>query len=329
MNKKVFLILLQSSSSLKNRIKEFLEEEDFEIRRRVKGEEKKIIEKDLIEIKGDSKDLAELWKRTRNIIDKSVLKRYINRVFIVNRIENNYEQLIKTLKIQLKDKTTRIIAYPKELEKNLLMNLEKNIKLNPKSFNTVLYVIKTKKEYYYGIYNKKYYYKPNHQKENEINRAYYKIKEAMKRFRIDINKIEKVLDLGAAPGGWSYYMLNKNKIVIAVDPAELKIKHKNLIHIKKKLQDSIENIRKYAPYDLIMCDINENPLIIAKEIIKLKDFLSENGVLVFTIKLVYKNPKNQEKLIKETINALKPHFKEIKIKWLLSNSKYERTLYAK
>jgi 23S rRNA (cytidine2498-2'-O)-methyltransferase len=40
------------------------------------------------------------------------------------------------------------------------------------------------------------------------------------------------VDLGAAPGGWSWVLLERGARVYAVDPANLKLKHKHLTHLR-------------------------------------------------------------------------------------------------
>lgn len=63
--------------------------------------------------------------------------------------------------------------------------------------------------------------------------AYYKIFEAVKRFKIPLSKDWVVLDLEATPGGWAQHLSKRVKTVVAVDPAELLFKKENAIHIKR------------------------------------------------------------------------------------------------
>lgn len=59
--------------------------------------------------------------------------------------------------------------------------------------------------------------------DSAISRAYYKIQEACLRFKVPLNETWKVLDLGAAPGGWSQWLSQVAHIVVAVDPANMRI----------------------------------------------------------------------------------------------------------
>lgn len=52
-----------------------------------------------------------------------------------------------------------------------------------------------------------------------LNRASFKIAEAFNYFKVDPSKIKVAIDIGAAPGGWSYYLASKGIKVIAIDNA--------------------------------------------------------------------------------------------------------------
>ncbi|EQD66902.1 ribosomal RNA methyltransferase RrmJ/FtsJ [mine drainage metagenome] len=57
----------------------------------------------------------------------------------------------------------------------------------------------------------------NRENENQVNRAEYKIKEAIEFFGIDLRTHKRALDIGAAPGGWTHYMSQRGIKVVAVD----------------------------------------------------------------------------------------------------------------
>jgi len=64
----------------------------------------------------------------------------------------------------------------------------------------------------------------NKEKEDFVNRAEYKLKEAVEAFGIDLSMHKMALDIGAAPGGWSDYLLQHGTKVVAVDNALLDYK---------------------------------------------------------------------------------------------------------
>lgn len=57
----------------------------------------------------------------------------------------------------------------------------------------------------------------NKETEPPINRAEFKIKEAVKFFNIDLSSVKRELDIGAAPGGWTHYLSKRGIKVVAVD----------------------------------------------------------------------------------------------------------------
>ena len=71
--------------------------------------------------------------------------------------------------------------------------------------------------------------------ENAPSRSYLKLEEAFHIFGFEPRKNETVVDLGAAPGGWSYSALKRGAIVTAVDNGPLKgvvRSHPNLTHLR-------------------------------------------------------------------------------------------------
>lgn len=92
------------------------------------------------------------------------------------------------------------------------------------------------------------------------SRSYLKIEEAYGILGYQPGKGETVIDLGAAPGGWSYSALKRGARVIAVDNGPLKgaVKnHPNLVHHQ-------ENALSYrlpagVTADWLFCDVLDQP----------------------------------------------------------------------
>ena len=57
----------------------------------------------------------------------------------------------------------------------------------------------------------------NKKAESSVNRAEFKIKEAVEFFNIDLSSVKRALDIGAAPGGWTHYLSEHGIKVVAVD----------------------------------------------------------------------------------------------------------------
>ncbi len=247
-----------------------------------------------------------------------IIKRYSNRIFFLKDKLESIEEIAE----KLEGKVIRVQAYKNE--EYYLDELSRiGIQLSPKEFTHILFIFKK----YYGIFPKEFFLRKEFYK--KVSKAYYKVYEAVRRFKIPLSKDWTVLDLGAAPGGWTQFFSERVRRVVSVDPAELKVTGKNIVHIKKKAEESLEEIEQYSPYDLIACDINDDPRNVSRLLLKISEFLKENGFLLMTIKLVYKSRKGAERLIRETVDILRDCYEIIGVKWLVTNSKNERCLFGK
>lgn len=161
--------------------------------------------------------------------------------------------------------------------------------------------------------NKRDFYVKKAKKQGYLSRAAYKLIEIENKFHI-INNSKNILELGAAPGGWSQVALEINpKIEItAIDVLDLKINHPQINFYKDDFLD-FDYSKKENYYDLILSDIAPNTtghqstdhLRIATmlfDIIELLDkVLTKNGSFITKIW------KGSEE--KEVINKLKKKFK--------------------
>ncbi len=95
------------------------------------------------------------------------------------------------------------------------------------------------------------------------SRSYLKIEEAFHIFGRAPGKNDLVIDLGAAPGGWSYSALKRGARVTAVDNGPLKggvSAHKNITHLKI---DALKYTYDHPwPADWMLCDILEDPEVV-------------------------------------------------------------------
>ncbi len=152
---------------------------------------------------------------------------------------------------------------------------------------------------------------------NYINRAGFKLIEAFDYFKIDVEglHIKKALDIGAAPGGFSYEMAKKGIFVDAIDPGLLdsKLIDVHINHIKKR----IENFSTNTIYDIITNDMNVFPLESAKIILKLKENLRTKGIVIMTIKCI--NKKSYSYYMKQALMELKDSFEGFEFKHLPHN----------
>ena len=160
---------------------------------------------------------------------------------------------------------------------------------------------------------KRDFYVKQAKKQGYLSRAAYKLIEIEKKFNILTNS-KKILEFGAAPGGWSQVALEVNpKIEItAIDILDLKINHPQINFYKEDfLNFNYKKKKNY--YDLILSDIAPNTtghqstdhLRITTMLFDIIELLEK--VLVTDGSFITKIWKGSEE--KEIINQLKKKFK--------------------
>ncbi len=91
------------------------------------------------------------------------------------------------------------------------------------------------------------------------SRAARKIEEALAWLGVEPAAGDQCVDLGAAPGGWTYVLANRRAKVIAVDPAKLRpeiLAKKGVVHI----QESAFTFEPDVTVDWLFCDMAWRPL---------------------------------------------------------------------
>eukprot|EP00948_MAST-09A_sp_MAST-9A-sp1_P001979 g1979.t1 len=151
-------------------------------------------------------------------------------------------------------------------------------------------------------------------KHAKASRAAYKILEVWQRrptYRPSISALRSVtstsssflaLDIGSAPGGWSYELALLKDIdkVYSVDPGELlKPIPPKVIHFQKKVQDAIASrfkrsgdvldneSKEIVKFDIVVCDMNAHPMEALRILFRLRNenFLrSGETKVIFTLK---------------------------------------------
>mmetsp|Transcript_30820 Transcript_30820/g.99370 ORF Transcript_30820/g.99370 Transcript_30820/m.99370 type:complete len:383 (-) Transcript_30820:2022-3170(-) len=195
----------------------------------------------------------------------------------------------------------------------------------------------------------------NKKKVAVVSRAYYKTEECCRRWP-DVRRAlgsegNAVIDVGAAPGGWAQYCLERGcDLVVAVDPAPLDESlvaafagSRRLAHLPCRVEDAVDKIRSFdRQFDAVVCDANCHPNQACRA---LRPLLLEHtrtggkapllkpgtGVLLLTLKQPTTSQKiaarNQDQDLTATLAAL--GFVDIRIAWLWANSRRERTLVAR
>lgn len=95
------------------------------------------------------------------------------------------------------------------------------------------------------------------------SRAAFKLLEIQKRWRV-VREGDKVLDLGAAPGGMTAVasdVVGEDGLVVAVDVEELKVQKPNVVFVKAdvfeaRLVRELENILRGGFFDTVISDLS-------------------------------------------------------------------------
>lgn len=101
------------------------------------------------------------------------------------------------------------------------------------------------------------------------SRSYLKVEEAYRVLGLEPSSGETVVDLGAAPGGWSYSAAKRGARVVAVDNGPLKggaLGHPNIEH---RMEDAFHYMPPGgAAVDWLFCDMVEEPHHVLRNIVE-------------------------------------------------------------
>ena len=156
--------------------------------------------------------------------------------------------------------------------------------------------------------------------ERPLNRAEWKIKEALDEFAIELGPDARVLDLGAAPGGWTRVLAGLVSEVVAVDPAELDPRVAaltNVRHLRGRAGDPELAAGLAGPFDLISCDMNLAPEESAGVMCELAPLLKADGWAIMTVKYVTRQRRRHQE---EALAKLSECYRDIRMKRLPHNA---------
>lgn len=152
--------------------------------------------------------------------------------------------------------------------------------------------------------------------ERPISRAELKIREIIDVFPEIFTEDKTVLDIGAAPGGWTKAISGKVKKVMAVDRAKLDeavLAIENVVYIKERA----ENLLIDEKVDILTNDANLLHMQSAEISIDLAEkYLKDGGTLIHTVKfgVVPKSGKLAAKSLNHAAEEVKVAFEKAKIK---------------
>jgi 23S rRNA (cytidine2498-2'-O)-methyltransferase len=160
--------------------------------------------------------------------------------------------------------------------------------------------------------------------DGQISRAKFKLLEAEKSFGIDFTAFRHALDIGAAPGGWTSFLLERGIHVTAVDPAKM---HESLVgHPQLKIMRKNASAVKFSDnqFDLLVCDMSWSPKQMVKLVKDLLYSLSPGGTAIMTVKLMHKKPMA---LIKEVIASFEEDHMQLQYAKQLFHNRDEITIH--
>ena len=238
----------------------------------------------------------------------------------------------------------RLQTRPAALAKNILPKLSNSLNFHPKQFTHVVHVAEAYNGYFVASIVKaseNYSTSPGAVegltlfRQPKVSRAYYKLWEVEKRGICSFANAV-ALDIGAAPGGWTEYLSERGcGLVVAIDPGKLNdalVEKSNVVHLNCLAEQAVEKVDKLTQevgVDMIVCDMNCDPRQSARVVTSLSSKLRSGGLLILTVKLIFRGKNYCETFLKNTAEILKnASFADIKEVWLFANGRHERTICA-
>lgn len=160
--------------------------------------------------------------------------------------------------------------------------------------------------------------------EGQISRAKFKLLEAELVFGVDFTAFREALDIGAAPGGWTSFLLERGLSVTAVDPAKMHPSLLNAPNLTILRKNAGEVKLREHQFDLLVCDMSWSPKLTAKLVSDLLYTLAPGGTAIVTVKLLSKKPMA---LIQEVIGIFQESRLQVQRAKQLFHNRDEITLY--
>jgi len=267
----------------------------------------------------------------------------VNRIYFFDKPEqvvSTREELLKKLIGSGAPKDTiRMQCNPRELQQWLGDNLPEDFKLDPKSHEQVLNAVEADGKIWYSLHPASWLFlNPSQSVKNSAHscsKAHNKLEEALYVAGTTIHgrKDWCALDIGAAPGAWTGILADQCRLVIAVDPAELSdfAKRENVVHLRQRSEDCTDKIQELSKptggVDVLVCDMNKHPGIMADVIKSLIPLLKSGALMVMTFKF-FGTGRDRADDLTTFLEQVGPGIHGCEYVWLLANTIHERTLLA-
>jgi tRNA(Ser,Leu) C12 N-acetylase TAN1 len=157
--------------------------------------------------------------------------------------------------------------------------------------------------------------------ERPLNRAQWKMREGLQAFDIELPRGARVLDLGAAPGGWALVLAELAEEVVAVDPGDLDptaaALHK-IRHLRCKAEELPGRADLGGQFDLLTCDMNRDPSEVAAILCRIAPILKPGAPAMMTVKYVTQRRRQHERAVRSILSA---EYEEIQLRRLPHNAR--------
>ena len=160
----------------------------------------------------------------------------------------------------------------------------------------------------------------------QVSRSEFKLLEALEVFGVELPPRGVALDLGAAPGGWTRVLRQRDQYVTAVDPGDLDprvaadrgVRHKRMT-ANAYLADEPDR------FDLIVDDMRMDARDSARVMVACAPLLYAHGCALMTLKLP---EQNRARIIDHALTILRATYEVLGARQLFHN-RSEITLYLR
>jgi hypothetical protein len=286
------------------------------------------------------------------LIGDPVLTYVIKRIYIFPpsstvtgvTLEETLKNLLSQEGIREAGKVCRIHGYPKNIDMSTIGRvLLPTYSFHPKSFSSVLNIAFIDGFYFASAVPKTvavacgdHICEFSSTDSLNVSKAAAKIREALVRLG-DRARIEgkECIDVGASPGGWSYYLKTEKNAarVVAVDMGKLADPIPNGVeHWRMKGQEAISDLlrqKSYKQFYLYACDMNCDPLDSVTLFIEALPLMADESWAVITLKRTERNKQRWEELkiaCKNKLSEKSHDIESIHEVHLIANTPNETTL---
>ncbi len=162
--------------------------------------------------------------------------------------------------------------------------------------------------------------------EGQLSRSEFKLLEALEVFHIDLPPRGVALDLGAAPGGWTRILRQREQYVTAIDPGALDARLANDRGVRHRLMTAEAYLATEPdPFDLIVNDMRMDARDSARLMVAYARYLYPHGIALMTLKLPEQEPRP---ILEHALHILRTAYQVVGVRQLFHN-RSEVTVYLR